>query len=77
MTDATPFTLDRAENPHPKMRARARMLRQQARDGDPASTEFTAAFMLWRGYLLAMCDATGAGEAAMLIWLDTPQDGDA
>jgi malonyl CoA-acyl carrier protein transacylase len=61
-----PFVLDRVENPHPRMLAAALELRRRAHLVGMAG----AAADRWRGYLDAMCDATGETPEAIEAWLD-------
>lgn len=67
MTD--PFVLDRTENPHPRMREHALMLRRSARVSGDSIVGAT-----WLGYLDAMCDATGESAADINAWLDRYDD---
>lgn len=64
MTDVA-FVLDRAENPHPAMLAKALRYRDEARRahaGWPVDR--------WEGYREAMCDATGETAQAIEAWMD-------
>lgn len=64
------FVLDLAANPHPKMLAGALEARRNA-DPCPALPEEVAARRgYWRGYLSAMCDATGETPEAIEAWMD-------
>lgn len=56
------FVLDRTENPHPRMLKGALSARAAAQ----ASGEWD----YWRGYLTAMCDATGECPQAIEEWMD-------
>ena len=77
MTDAD-FTLDRVENPHPRMRQRALELRTRARittehirHASPASlSQMLAVLVQWHAYREAMCDATGCTPTEIDAWLD-------
>lgn len=59
------FVLERAENPHPRMLAEALDLRDKAR-----KTGDSFYRVEWRGYLEAMCAATGETPEAIEAWMD-------
>jgi hypothetical protein len=65
------FSLDRTENPHPRMLVEALRRRRAAQRtrGWPgiASASVRAE---WHGYLSAMCDATGESPEAIEAWMD-------
>lgn len=73
-----PFVLDRAENPHPRMRAEALRLHSVWSDAI-ARAHFSGSFpdqlamieaaAKWDGYLACMCDATGEEPDAIRRWL--------
>src|SRR5436309_3349794 len=71
MTDET-FVLDRDENPHPRLREHALMLRRAAR-----ATDDPIVGAAWLGYLDCMCDATGWNAETAHAWLDSHDDFDA
>jgi len=72
------FTLDRVDNPHPRMRRRALELRTRARltgahvaQASPhALAQMLAVLVQWHSYREAMCDATGCTAAEIDAWLD-------
>lgn len=65
-TEAGPFVLDLASNPHPLMLANALKARTKAR-----RTETDVDMAYWRGYLYAMSDATGCHLEDLNAWLDS------
>lgn len=64
--EGIPFVLDRVENPHPDMLGDALRTRARARNR-PWDPETAAE---WRGYLRAMCFATGCEPAEIEGWMD-------
>ena len=64
----TPFVLDAAENPHPRMLVGALAARDAARREPAYEGGPHAAY--WRGYLRAMADATGCTPAELEAWMD-------
>lgn len=60
------FSLDLAENPHPRMLAGALAARRVAQRSRRPSDEHR----YWNGYRQAMCDATGETPEAIDAWLD-------
>lgn len=63
---AEAFSLDRTENPHPRMLAGALAARRAARLDKRGSD----ANRYWHGYLQAMCDATGEDSEDIIAWMD-------
>lgn len=64
------FVLDRAENPHPRMLAGARLARDAARKAWGGSPTEIGTRRYWDGYLAAMADATGCDPADLEAWMD-------
>jgi hypothetical protein len=67
----TPFVLNRAENPHPRMLRAA--LRYRASANAPGAQ--APAIYRWWGYLDAMVDATGCEAAELEAWMDRAEAG--
>ena len=69
------FVLDREENPHPRMLTEALAARQRAfaSQGVAGERPIDEPQSFWRGYLSAMCAATGCDEVEMIAWLDSHQ----
>jgi hypothetical protein len=65
------FSLERTENPHPRMLTEALKRRDAARRtrGWPGMASASTRAE-WAGYLAAMCDATGESPEAIEAWMD-------